>query len=93
VTGSFSVESSTNYESETVREVTGTGRVETERLPDVFDPEMVRVGTGTRHLFGIGPEKKRLEPSGAYAVDVVFRRMITDYNHAYQRFLQLLEQN
>lgn len=91
VKGKFTVTSSTNYERKTVEDVRGEGSVETERLPDVFDPEMVSVGTGERHFFGIGPEKKRLEPTGEYAVDHVFRRMISDYNNAYERFLQLLE--
>jgi hypothetical protein len=91
VTGNFSVESSTNYESDTVRDVRGQGNVETHHLPDLSDLQMVRVGTGTRSLFGIGPEKTRLEPTGEYAVDSVFRSMIADYHNAYQRFLQLLE--
>lgn len=91
VTGKFSVESYKSYDSDTVREVTGEGTVETQHLPDLFDPRLVRVGTGTRSLFGIGPEKTRQEPTGEYAVDQVFRSMIADYRNAYQRFLQLLE--
>jgi hypothetical protein len=91
VTGTFSVQSSTNYESDTVKDVTGEGSVETSHLPGLFDPHLVRVGSGTRSLFGIGPEKTRLEATGEYAVDHVFRNMIADYHNAYQRFLGLLQ--
>jgi hypothetical protein len=91
VTGSFSVESSTNYESDTVSDVKGEGSVETHRLPGLFDPQMVSVGTGKKSFLGIGPEKTRLEPTGEYAVDQKFRSMIADYHNAFQRFLQLLE--
>jgi hypothetical protein len=91
VTGEFSVDSTTNYETDTVNEVSGRGSVETHRMPDPFEPQMVRVGTGERHLFGLGPEKTRLQRTGAYEVDDVFRRMISDYRAAYDRFVHLLE--
>src|SRR5687768_11371600 len=91
VTGSFSVDSTRNYDNDTVREVSGEGDVTTERLPGIFDPHMVSVGTGKRHFFGVGPEKMRMEPTAEFAVDRIFRNMIADYRHAYERFLQVLE--
>lgn len=92
ITGTFTVSSSTNYDNDTVRDVVGEGTVTTERHPGPYDPELVRVGTGARSLFGIGPEKTRLEPTGAYAVDDIFRSMIDEYEHAFQRLVQLLQQ-
>ena len=91
VTGSFSVESTKNYDSDTVSDVSGQGKVTTKRLPGIFDPRMVSVGTGRRQFFGIGPEKMRTEPTDEFAVDRVFHDMISDYRHAYERFLQLLQ--
>jgi hypothetical protein len=91
VTGTFSVTSSTDYESNTVRDVAGEGTVVTEFLPDLDTPETVRVGTGERHLFGIGPEKTRLEPTGRYEVDAHLMSMIRDYYRAYERILELLD--
>ena len=44
VTGSFSVESTKNYDSDTVSDVSGQGKVTTKRLPGIFDPRMVSVG-------------------------------------------------
>lgn len=82
VTGEFSVHTWDN-------DVTGSGTVETERLPDVEEIRMVKVGTGERHLFGLR-EKAKLIESG-YEVDRVFENMIEDYYNAYSRFLALLE--
>lgn len=89
VAGSFSVTSWTN-ERDVVNDVSGGGSVETERLPDLHTPETVRVGTGERHLFGLGPEKMRTVPTGGFEVDETFRRMIHDYHEAYTRILGLL---
>lgn len=91
VTGSFSVDSTKNYDNDTVSDVSGKGDVTTERLPGIFDPHMVSVGTGKRHFFGVGPEKMRMEATAEFAVDSIFRSMIADYRHAYERFLQLLQ--
>ena len=90
VTGDFSISSSKNYELDVLEDVTGEGTVRTEVLPDLNDPVMVRVGTGERHLFGIGPEKTRLVATGEYEVDSVLRSMIDDYYRAYSRILELL---
>lgn len=90
VTGTFSVDSTTNYDTGTVSNVTGQGGVETQRMPGPFEPQLVKVGTGERHLFGLGPEKTRLQETGAYQVDETFRRMIRDYQAAYDRFVHLL---
>jgi hypothetical protein len=90
VTGEFSVDSTKNYDMDVVKEVTGEGSVSTELLPDLDDPEMVRVGTGERHLFGLGPEKTKLVHTGAYEIDGVLRSMIDDYYRAYSRILALL---
>ncbi len=70
--------------------VTGSGEVSTERLPDVDKIGMVRTGTGQRGLFGLF-EKTELVESGEYEVDGVFINMIADYNSAYSRLLALLE--
>jgi Protein of unknown function (DUF2510) len=90
VTGEFSVTSSTSYDSDVVRDVTGEGSVGTEFLPDLDDPETTRIGTGERHLFGLGPEKTRLVPTGQYEVDAFFQSMIHDYYKAYSRILGML---
>lgn len=91
VTGEFSISSSKNYELDVVQDVTGEGSVRTEVLPDLHDPELVRVGTGQRHLFGLGPEKTELVPTGKYEIDGVLRSMIDDYHKAYSRILELLD--
>jgi hypothetical protein len=83
VTGSFDV-------STLGDDVTGSGAVQTERLPAVDSKQMVRVGTGEKHLFGLR-EKKMLVDSGTYEVDAIFRQMIDDYYGAYARFLELIE--
>lgn len=91
VKGSFSVDSTTDYETDAVSDVTGEGSVETEFLPDLDEIETVSVETGERHLFGLGPRKTRLEQTGRYEVDPHLRRMIADYHKAYARFLELLD--
>jgi hypothetical protein len=90
VTGEFSVSSSRNYERDLVSDVSGEGRVATKRLPDLDTPETTRVGTGERHLFGLGPEKMRTVPTGGFEVDDTLRRMIDEYHSAYARILALL---
>lgn len=70
-------------------DVTGSGSVETERLAALDSKQMVRVGTGQKHLFGLH-EKKEWVESGAYEVDAIFVQMIEDYRGAYARFLDLL---
>jgi len=82
VRGKFSV---STYEGD----VTGSGEVETERLPDVNRIRMVKVGTGEKHFFGLR-ERTTLVESG-YEVDSIFANMIEDYYEAYSRFLALLE--
>jgi hypothetical protein len=72
------------------KDVSGSGQVETMRLPDVNQIRNVRVGSGERHLFGLR-ERKTWVPSG-YEVDPVFANMIDDYYEARERFLTLLEQ-
>lgn len=91
ISGEFSISSSKNYDVGAVDDVTGDGKVETHRLPDVFEPETTRVKTGERHFFGIGPAKTAEVPTGEYAVDRVFRRMIEDFDNAYARFSKMLE--
>ena len=83
VTGSFNV-------STLGDDVTGSGAVQTERLPAADSKQMVKVGTGEKHLLGLR-EKKKLVDSGTYEVDPIFRQMIDDYYGAYARFLELLE--
>lgn len=90
VTGTFSVSSSTGYQGDTLQDVSGEGDVTTEFLPDLDEVETVRVGTGERHLFGIGPEKTRRVATGRYAIDAHFQSMIHDYYGAYSRIIALL---
>lgn len=71
-------------------DVSGSGKVKTERLPNVGEIRMVRVETGEKRLFGL-VEKTKLVDSGKYTVDAVFIKMIDDYQSAYARFLELLE--
>lgn len=82
VTGEFSV---STYD----RDVTGSGQVETERLPHVNKIRMVRVGTGERHFFGLRERTTSVE--SGYEVDPVFENMIEDYYEAYSRFHALLK--
>jgi hypothetical protein len=90
VSGQFQISSSTNYAG-AVDDVTGSGTVETMRLPDVLEPETRRVKTGERHFFGRGPAKRADVPTGQYVVDRIFRQMIEDYFNAYERFSQMLQ--
>lgn len=90
VAGEFSIRSSTNLDN-VVDDVSGEGEVETQRHPGIHDLEMVRVGTGQRHFFGIGPEKMELVPTGRYEVDGILRSMIEEYRAAYSRILELLD--
>ena len=71
-------------------DVSGSGEVTTERLPDVDEIRMVRVKTGEKRLFGL-VEKTKLVDSGEFAADAVFIEMIDDYHSAYARFLELLK--
>lgn len=82
VSGSF-------YVSTIGDEVTGSGTVETGRLPHVGSKNMLKVGTGQKHLFGLRERKVWVE-SGTYRVDAIFREMIDTYHAAYARFLELL---
>lgn len=82
VTGDFDVSTSDG-------DVSGSGDIRTERLPNVTKPRMFRVGTGEKHIFGL-VEKKKLVDSGEYEVDAVFMEMIWDYRGAYSRFLEML---
>lgn len=70
------------------KDVSGSGQVETERLPHVNRIRKVRVGTGERHLFGLR-ERATWVASG-FEVDPVFANMIDDYYDARERFLTLL---
>jgi hypothetical protein len=70
--------------------VTGSGTVETARLPDVHKIRMVEVGTGEKYLFGLFERKESVE--AGYEVNSVFEEMIEDYRNAYTRFLELLDQ-
>jgi hypothetical protein len=82
VSGQFSVDTWDD-------KVSGSGAVETSRLPDVDAIRMVKVGTGEKYFFGLR-ERAELVEDG-YAVDSVFREMIEDYRTAYARFLELLD--
>ncbi len=72
------------------KDVSGSGQVETMRLPDVNQIRSVKVGTGERHLFGLR-ERKTWIASG-FEVDDIFTNMIEDYYEARERFLELLQQ-
>lgn len=82
VSGEFSVDTWDD-------KVSGSGKVETSRLPDVDAIRMVKVGTGEKYLFGLR-EKTELAAAG-YVVNGIFEGMIEDYYTAYSRFLELLE--
>jgi hypothetical protein len=82
VSGDFSVDTSDD-------KVSGSGSVETSRLPDVDAIRMIKVGTGEKYFFGLR-EKTELVEAG-YAVNGIFEKMIEDYHTSYSRFLELLE--
>ena len=84
VTGEFQVGSTFDGD------ISGSGEVHTERLPDVDSERMVSIGTGEKYFFGRF-EKTRSVSSGEYLVDGVFREMINDYYDAYARLLELIE--
>ena len=90
VSGEVDVSSVTDTDGD-LESVSGSGWVATERLPDVSTRKTVRVPTGERHLFGLGPMKMKDEPTDEYAVDEIFISMIHDYYAAYERFLALLQ--
>lgn len=82
VSGQFSVDTWND-------KVSGSGTVETSRLPAVDAIQVLRVGTGERYFFGL---RERMESvDGGYAVDGIFEGMIKDYRASYARFLELLE--
>lgn len=69
-------------------DVSGSGRVDTRRLPDVGKTAS-RIGrTGGKYPFGI-PKLGKVE-TGGFEVDGSFEAMINDYQAAYARFLDLL---
>ncbi len=82
VSGDFSVSTASD------NEVTGSGTVATDRLPDVDELRMIEVGTGERQFFGL-PEKKKLIEAG-FKVDSIFEAMIEDYSSARSKFAELL---
>ena len=84
VRGDFEV--STDSDGDT----TGTGSVWTENLPHVSRHRTKRVGTGDRHLWGLGPEKKVTVDTDEYEIDDTFAEMIAEYRLAYERILALL---
>ncbi len=82
VSGEFSVETWGD-------DVTGSGRVETNRLPTVNSTRMVRGKTGEKRFLGLINKYEDID-TGEYKVDDVFVEMIDDYNAAYERFLELI---
>jgi hypothetical protein len=80
VTGDFDINT---FDGDT----SGSGSVKTEHFPDASAPNMIKVGTGKKGIFGI--EKKQKVQSG-YLIDALFIKMINDYIAAYNRFLELL---
>ncbi|MGY1779222.1 hypothetical protein [Geodermatophilus sp. SYSU D01036] len=81
VEGEFSVDSSNG-------DVTGSGRVTTERLPDVDEPHIEKVGTGERYFFGLFEKTTSVE--SGFEVDAIFTNMVDDYFKAKSKFLELL---
>ena len=69
--------------------VSGSGTVETSRLPKADAIRTIEVGTGEKYFFGLLEKKESVE--AGYAVDSVFQAMIEDYCAAFARFLELLE--
>lgn len=64
VSGQFSVETWND-------EVSGSGAVGTERLPDVNKVHMVRVGNGEKYFFGLRERTELVESGKGYEVDSV----------------------
>lgn len=81
VEGEFSVDVSGG-------DVTGFGRVTTERLPDVDEPHMEKVGTGEHYFFGLF--EKTTSVASGFEVDGIFTKMVDDYFKAKSKFLELL---
>lgn len=71
-------------------EVSGAGNIRTERLPDVDEIQMKKVGTGKSQFWGLLEKKEWVE--GGFKVDRTFERMLDDYFAAYERFTRLLDQ-
>jgi hypothetical protein len=82
VSGDFSVSTASD------NEVTGSGTVATDRLPDVDELRMIEVGTGERQFFGLLEKKKLIE--AGFKVDSIFEAMIEDYSSARSKFAELL---
>ena len=82
VTGQFSVGTWDD-------EVSGSGDVETVRLPHVDKARVEQVGTGEKYFFGLLERKESIE--SGYEVDFVFENMVADYHSAFSRFLELLQ--
>jgi hypothetical protein len=83
VTGDFKVSTFND-------EVSGEGDVHTERLVDVDEIQLKKVGTGETHLWGLREKKQWVEDG--FKVDRTFERMLDDYFAAYERFTLLLAQ-
>lgn len=86
VRGDFKVDSSSNDQN--ITGVNGSGSVETYHIPNVKDPQLIKVGTGEKMFLGF--EKKKIVQSG-YLVDDIFCNMIGEYYLAYTHFLKFLE--
>jgi hypothetical protein len=82
VSGQFSVDTWDD-------KVSGSGTVETSRLPDVDKIRLIEIGTGEKYFFGLR-ERTELVEAG-YAVTSAFEHMVEDYYTAYSKFLELLE--
>lgn len=82
VTGYLSVDT---YDGE----VTGSGTVETKRLPDTDKVRTTRVPTGEKTFLGLIDRTEAVE--SGHEVDGTFREMISDYWKAFSRFCELLE--
>lgn len=81
VSGTFNVSS---YDE---NGVSGSGSVETNRIPSTKEPKNIKVGTGQKGFLGI--EKKTTIQDG-YVVDDIFSEMLEEYYRAYSIFLRML---
>ncbi len=82
VTGNFKVSTFND-------EVSGEGDVHTERLADVDEFRMKKLGTGETHLWGLREKKQWVEDG--FKVDRTFDLMLDDYLAARERFTLLLD--
>jgi hypothetical protein len=82
VTGTFSV-------STWQKDVTGSGDVETKRLPGVNEIRTAKVGTGEKHFFGL--VEKKISVDAGFEIDQTFEMMIAEYFEAKTRILKLLQ--